>query len=82
MKSHGSNAGTSGSYESAEPGNPRSMQFNTSYDNQNASMMMHKGPTGKALDHEGGLINVMASSNKTVQVWLFYLMSSNSPTVL
>ncbi|KAI7726311.1 hypothetical protein M8C21_012286, partial [Ambrosia artemisiifolia] len=67
IKSHGSNAGTSGSYESAEPGNPRSMQFSNSYDNQSASMLMHKGPTGKALDHEGVLPNVMASASKTVQ---------------
>ncbi|KAJ0813828.1 putative DNA helicase chromatin remodeling SNF2 family [Helianthus annuus] len=67
IKSHGSNAGTSGSYESAEPGNPRSMQFSNSYDNQSASMLMHKGPTGKTLDHEGGLPNVMASASKTVQ---------------
>ncbi|KAI3744867.1 hypothetical protein L1987_57963 [Smallanthus sonchifolius] len=67
IKSHGSNAGTSSSFESAEPGNPRSMQFSNSFDNQSASMLMHKGPTGKALDHEGGFPNVMASASKTVQ---------------
>ncbi|KAI3795254.1 hypothetical protein L1987_37903 [Smallanthus sonchifolius] len=67
IKSHGSNAGTSGSFESAEPGNPRSMQFSNSFDNQSASMLMHKGPTGKALDHEGVFPNVMASASKTVQ---------------
>ncbi|KAD4981711.1 hypothetical protein E3N88_18382 [Mikania micrantha] len=68
IKSHGPNAGTSGSYESGEPGNPRSMSFSNSYDNQSASMLMHKGPTGKALEHEGGFPNVMASASKTVQV--------------
>ncbi|KAK9075578.1 hypothetical protein SSX86_003903 [Deinandra increscens subsp. villosa] len=67
IKSHGSNAGTSGSYESAEPGNPRIMQFSNSYDNQSASVLMHKGPPGKALDHEAGFPNIMTSANKTVQ---------------
>ncbi|CAI9299634.1 unnamed protein product [Lactuca saligna] len=66
MKSHGSNAGLSGSYESSEPGNPLSMQFSNSYDNQTAAMLMHKTPAGKALDHEGGFSNVMANASKTL----------------
>ncbi|XP_024989764.1 chromatin structure-remodeling complex protein SYD isoform X8 [Cynara cardunculus var. scolymus] len=67
IKSHGSDAGFSGSYESAEPGNPLSMQFSNSYDNQSAAMLMHKGPAGKALEQEGRFPNVMANSSKTVQ---------------
>lgn len=67
IKSHGSDAGFSGSYESAEPGNPISMQFNNSYDNQSAATLLHKGPAGKALEQEGRFPNVMANSSKTVQ---------------
>lgn len=37
-------------------------------------MLMHKGPTVKALDHEGGFANVMGSASKTSQVWLLCLI--------
>ena len=80
IKSHGSDAGFSGSYESAEPGNPISMQFSNSYDNQSASTLMHKGPAGKALEQEGRFPNAMANSSKTAQVRQFYHFTSYSFT--
>lgn len=75
VKSHGSSAGLSGSYESTEPGSSRPMQFSSSYDNQNAANMMHKVPAGKALDHEGGFLNVIPNASKAVQVWLIITFS-------
>lgn len=77
MMSHGLTAGISGSYETIEPGNPLSMQFNNSHDNQNAAMLMHKTQAGKVLDHEGGFPNVMASASKTLQVCFFYHFTYN-----